>query len=372
MTVRRVSADCLTMFAAMGGMVVAGLALADGPVVYRLHATSDVTLTLPVPAGHGKILVLDAQQTWRAIPHEVTEKGIRLAIKADELAEGRTMLAYNVPARVDMTDRAPPQVVGVSVDGTEKEARTRVDLGGVAELPKELVVRIRDEKNALVPASLRVTANGVPIAVGKGSTAARYASQGEREAVVTVPLGTLREALGGKSTVAVSLDDEALDESELRFELLFAWVKPHTLSDGSILAVDSVTSSGRWAEWWVVSDDVIMDEGYGTTAGYTWLSEQTDTPHWLSVTFPTPRAISKVALYWAHYQCYRTSRAYSVQIWDGAQWVTQATVDGQKETQCSTHTFAPVTTTCVRVWQPADSGQVGRAGYMWLSEFDGE
>lgn len=372
MTMRGMLVGCLAAVCATQGGLLSATAVAGEFVVYKLQATSDVTLSLPGSPGGGRILMLDAEQKWRPVAHETTPEGVRLTIKAVDLDHGRTMLAFNVPARVDMTDRSAPEVVSVAVDGNEKGAVNRVDLGGVGEPPNELVVRIRDAQNALVSSSLRVTVNGMPAPAGQKPSPVRYTPEGKRAATVRVSLTAFREALGSKNTVSISIDDEALDEEELRVEVLFSWVKPHTLADGTVLAVDSVTGSSGWAEWWVVSDDVIMDEGYGTTAGYTWLSEETNTAHWLSITFPEPRSVSKVTLWWSYYQCYRTSRAYSVQTWDGNGWVTQVTVDGQAEKQSSQHSFAPLTTTGVRVWQPADSGQAGRAGYMWLSEFDVE
>ncbi len=142
------------------------------------------------------------------------------------------------------------------------------------------------------------------------------------------------------------------------------------MDDGTVISVDSVTSSSGWQDWSVVVDGEVMDEGSGTTAGKTWLSEPNALPHWIKMEFPEPREVSQVKLWWAHYQTYRTSMAYKVQTWDGSGWVTQAEVQDQSERQCSVHEFDPVTTTAVRVWQPPNSGQAQRSQYMWLSEIE--
>ena len=73
-------------------------------------------------------------------------------------------------------------------------------------------------------------------------------------------------------------------------------------------------------------------------------------------------------LSWAYWEVFRTSVAYDIQIWSGRRWVTNLKVRNQTERQTSVHTFKPVRTERIRIWQPSLSGHAGRKYLMWLAE----
>jgi len=335
---------------------------------YRVRTTSNVQLLLPVVTDLSRVLYRDAAGQWTPLPVEVLEQTLRVKIDVGSIKNGRTMLVLNVPDDVNLNDDEPPEVVRFEVDGRDHGAVTEVALGGVEQPPRQVRVEVRDKLNSLDASSLKVTANGKQRAQGAPGVA--FESLGPDRGVVSLDLAKLIETASNDNSISIVIDDRALDEKSLRCSLNFRHIAPRKLPDGSALSVDTVVPKAAWAEWWVVADGVKMDDTYSTTVGYTWLSEAASQAHWIKLEFPAARKISGVRLWWAYYQAFRTSVAYEVQTWDGAQWVTQATVKGQAERQCSEHAFDAVATTAVRVWQPPGSGHPERAEYMWLSEFE--
>ncbi len=347
---------------------VAWAGRAPQTAAYRLQTTGNVQLSLPPVADLNQVLYRDASGKWSALPVEISGDTLHLRIEVGKIKNGRTMIVLNVPRNVNMDDQEPPKVVRFEIDGKNHGTVESIALGGIEMAPRKMTVEVKDELNRLRTSSLMVTVNGKRY--GRRDVGVSYERVSPKQAIIAVEVAKLLDTMSSDNTVTVRIDDYALDEAALNCSLSFRYTPPYKLEDGSLLAVDTVTSSSGWAQWWVLADGVKMDPSFGTTAGYTWLSEQSAQPHWIRMEFPEPREVSGVALWWAYYECYRTSVAYEVQTWDGEQWVTQVQVKDQKEQQCSKHTFEPVTTTAVRVWQPAMSGHPGRADYMWVSELE--
>ena len=363
--------QALMLVLGLAAMIAAVAAAEATPrtAVCSLQTTTDVELTLPLVPGTGKVLYRTAADAWEPAVVETAGDVLRVRIEVGKIRNGRTLLVLNVPAGVDLSDVTPPALRRCTVDGKEVGSGARLDLGGVESAPRALSLLVQDELNALIPESLAVSLNGRRVAAGAPGVSLKLLDP--KQGLIEIDLARLAEGLAPRNTVEVSLDDCALDESSLAWSLSFSCPPVQALADGALLSVDSVTAAAGWQAWQVVSDGQKMDAGGGTTAGCTWLSEESGQPHWVSLRYPAPRAVSGVALWWAFYECYRTSTAYEVQTWDGTTWVTQVSVKEQTEGQCSRHTFpAAVTTAGVRVWQPPSSGHAGRAGFMWLSEFE--
>ncbi len=335
---------------------------------YRLQTTGNVQLSLPPIADLTQVLYRDASGKWSSLPVDISDDALHLRIEVAKIKNGRTMIILNVPEGVNMDDQEPPRVVRFEIDGKDHGTVQTVALGGVEMAPRNITVEVKDDLNSLQTRSLLVTVNGRRYTLRDAGVSFERISP--KHGIVSVDVGELLDSMSSDNTVTVRIDDYALDEDSLNCSLSFRYTPPYKLPDGSLLAVDTVTSSSGWAEWWVVVDGIKMDASSGTTAGCTWLSEQSAQPHWIRLEFPEARKVSGVALWWSHYQCFRTSVAYEVQTWDGEAWVTQVQVKDQGEIQCSKHAFEPVTTTAVRVWQPSMSGHPGRADYMWLSEIE--
>lgn len=358
--------------AAAATALAAGLA-AQPPVrppAYIVQSTADVEITLPLPPGPAPSVLYRAPDgSWAPAAAE-TRDGTSLAVRleAARISPGGTFLVPCVPPEADLRDAAPPALVQCLLDGADAGSGATLDLGGVEAPPREITLRVRDEASPLAPDSLTVVLDGVPIPASPPAVELRLPDP--REGVLTVRLPDAGTADGRRTTLSVRIADCGLATPPLTWSLAFRRAPSWTLPDGRTLSVDTVTDAPGWETWQVIADGRTMKEGDGTTAGRTWLSEENDRPHWVRVSFPSPRTVTGVALWWAFYECYRTSVAYEVQTWDGTRWVTRASVRDQPSQQCSRHTFSSVTTDSVRVWQPPRSGPPGRSGYMWLSEVE--
>jgi hypothetical protein len=335
---------------------------------YSLQTTGNVQLSLPVVRELSEVLYRDVTGGWSPLDVNVIEDALQLRIEVSKIKNGRTMVILNIPRRVNLDDIEPPYVVSFQVDERNYGPVETVALGGVEMAPRSVRLEVKDELNMLRTSSLAVSVNGRRYKLRDAGVELERISS--RHAVITLDVNQLLQGMSSDNTISIGIDDYAVDQDALNTSLSFRYTPPYTCEDGTKIAVDSVTGSSGWSQWWVLVDGVKMDTSYGTTAGYTWLSDQNAQAHWVRIEFPKPREVSGVAIWWAFYECYRTSVAYKVQTWDGDKWVTQTDVKDQTERQCSEHTFAPVTTTAVRVWQPPMSGHAGRAEYMWVSEIE--
>ena len=368
---RTTIARCLPLLLTFTAVVaVTGLSAQEHSalVAYRLQTTGDVRLTVPTSANPSAVIFRDARDKWQPADVQVTDGVMQVKLQADQLKSGRTILVLQVPSHVNLDDKEPPEVIAFTVDGRNYGPVRRVALGGVEFAPRHMSVEVADKLNSLRTRTLRVMVNSRPYRLrDAGISFERY---GPRHGLISVELDKLMGDMRAENNISVIIDDYGLTDGPLQCTLSFAHAPEHRLDDGTVLSVDSVTSASGWDEWWVIADGEKMDQTSGSTAGKTWLSQENGEPHWVRMTFPEPREVSGIRLWWAFYETYRTSVAYEIQSWDGEKWVSLDKITGQTDRQCSEHTFEPVTTTAIRVWQPSLSGHPGRAEYMWLSEFE--
>jgi hypothetical protein len=102
-----------------------------------------------------------------------------------------------------------------------------------------------------------------------------------------------------------------------------------------------------------------------------WASAETPAPHWVELQWPRPVTFSQVFVDWA--ECWRrywTSTAYHLQVWQDGTWREVASATGNPETACNHHTFPPVTTDRLRLWQPIGGGPAERPNILWLAELE--
>jgi len=132
------------------------------------------------------------------------------------------------------------------------------------------------------------------------------------------------------------------------------------------LSVDSTYSGYSSA---VIDDDVI--DAYGGTST-TWASAQNlSAPHWVEIYFEQPIELNFVTIYWAYNANLgrmMNSQEVLVQYWDG-DWVTVSTMN-PPEGASYTARFDKVTTSMIRLLQPAGMGPVDYRSIMWLTEVD--
>lgn len=336
-------------------------------VSYVVQSTGPVSLTIPVQAATKAAWVRAAGGNWQPLAAKVRDGAVELRLEAEHLHSGATILVLDPPPWLNLDDSEPPGVLRFEVDGQEMQGPAEVSLGWVEEAPKQILLEVEDALNPLDLGSICVTFGGQ--VYRPGETGVRFAAEGQKRGAVKVNVRALLRATETEAgSMTLTIDDYALDYERLVRSVSWQIVPSTELDDGTILSVESVTDASGWQDWSVVSDAEVMEQGDPTTAGVTWLSQQHPREHWIKWKFPEPRKVNGVDLWWAYYQCYRTSVAYQVQTWDGERWVTQVAVKGQAETQHSSHQFDAVETTAVRVFQPPMSGHPGRADYMWLAE----
>lgn len=362
---RHALAASLLLLLALGACALAGPR--RSPSAYSLLTTGNVRISLPATPDGDCVLYRTADGKWACLPVEREAGRIQMHIRVADIADGKTTLLLEVPRGVHLDDNSPPRVLAFVIDGVDHGPLSAVSLGGVEMSPQLLQIDVIDDHNALRTSTFGVTFNGRRRSLRDPGISIERIST--RRARISVDLGQLAAGDAVDNAVAVTIDDYAVDDSALTCHLSYRHATPHRLDDGTLLSVDTVTSSSGWEQWWVIADGQKMDPSSGSTAGKTWLSEPAATPHWVKMQFPEKRTVNGVEVSWAFYETYRTSVAYKVQTWNGRDWVTQVEVTGQKECQTSRHEFdAPVQTEAIRIWQPPMSGHPGRADYMWIAE----
>src|SRR5207245_6156819 len=109
----------------------------------------------------------------------------------------------------------------------------------------------------------------------------------------------------------------------------------------------------------VIHDGVINAAG-GTATTWASADEGPTTPHWITVSFATPTAISYAAIDWAYNTAqgrFMTSQRVDVQYWDGTAYQTAASLlCAGAYVASSAVPFPPLTTTALRLYQPAHMG----------------
>ncbi|WP_324718247.1 family 10 glycosylhydrolase [Carboxydochorda subterranea] len=128
---------------------------------------------------------------------------------------------------------------------------------------------------------------------------------------------------------------------------------PEALHDGQR---NDVLEVGRWGE-------------------VAWASAERPADHWIVLRWPTPRAIHQVDVYWALDRGrFFSSTRLRIEVYDDAseKWRLVWEYQGlpTHEVSRTSVSFAPVTTSGLRLWQPEGGGPLGRPGLMWVAEVE--
>jgi hypothetical protein len=101
-----------------------------------------------------------------------------------------------------------------------------------------------------------------------------------------------------------------------------------------------------------------------------WASAETPTPHWIELAFDQPARISAVYVYWGFDRDrFMPSRRVQLQAPDnGGDWRTVSAMEPGNDHDRMAFEFAPVVTTRVRIFQPAQQGPANRPFVMWVRE----
>ena len=119
-----------------------------------------------------------------------------------------------------------------------------------------------------------------------------------------------------------------------------------------------------------------LRDGITETAGLdwsesAWASAELAVPHWVEARWPSPRRLHEILLYWAEDGgAFFRSAAYRLQVRMAGRWIDLVDTRIEDESHGLTrHTFEPVSTDGVRLWQQPGGGHASRVNLLWLREF---
>jgi hypothetical protein len=101
-----------------------------------------------------------------------------------------------------------------------------------------------------------------------------------------------------------------------------------------------------------------------------WASAESPETHWVELRFAAPERVTSVYVYWGFDRNrYVPPRRVELQAPDGqGGWRTVSSVEPGANFDRSAFEFQPLTTTSLRVTQPAQQGPQNRPFIMWLRE----
>jgi serine/threonine protein kinase len=101
-----------------------------------------------------------------------------------------------------------------------------------------------------------------------------------------------------------------------------------------------------------------------------WASSETQTPHWIELSFDNPVRLAAVYLYWGFDRNrFMPSRRVELQVEDeSGGWQTVSRMGPDKDYDRMAFEFPPVTTRRARIFQPAQAGPPNRPFIMWVRE----
>ncbi|HHX40316.1 MAG TPA: discoidin domain-containing protein [Armatimonadetes bacterium] len=348
----------------MWTLALLGLIQAPGDLTYRIQATAPVTLTLPAcPEGEGH-WIRAAGKRWVRVKAEQAEGALHFRLDPAGWEGGEALLVVGKTKGIDLADEQPPKVTALRVDGARVADAPTVDLDWRVAPPRQILWELED-KSRLNTDTLRILVNGQAFAPGTPGIRVNPSSAGRKLAIAVEPEKLPGMAAPAETRVVLSLSDASPTRNALERALVYRRMAPPEGGKPVAVHVDSCFE-GYTPETLV--DGKVMEPG-ATTYGVTWASAETGTPHWVVLVFDKPRAVAGVELYWAHFQGeYMVSSRYAIEAWDGARWRPLAEATGEQPAKSTTHRFAPVTTTAIRIRQPARGGHPGRPHLMWLTE----
>jgi len=100
-------------------------------------------------------------------------------------------------------------------------------------------------------------------------------------------------------------------------------------------------------------------------------TEQADAPHWVQVTFPGERALSRVVVYWAaEGGAVYSAQRFEVHALAGEEWVPVAEAHEAEPVAVSIVAFEELQASGVRIVQPPGGGSAARPELLWVAEVE--
>lgn len=164
------------------------------------------------------------------------------------------------------------------------------------------------------------------------------------------------------SPTPLLVDDIVIRESDAQFAI------NHALADnGGEPSADSLHAQYRPE---ALNDGLQMHVGPDFTRRATATTEGEE-PHWVQVSFPAQRPVSRVVVYWASEEgATYTSQRFEMQLIVADAWQTVATVEEAETAAFSAVEFERTEATGVRIVQPPGGGPAQRPGLLWVAEVE--
>ncbi|UCE24389.1 MAG: hypothetical protein JSU74_14070 [Candidatus Zixiibacteriota bacterium] len=121
-----------------------------------------------------------------------------------------------------------------------------------------------------------------------------------------------------------------------------------------------------------VITDGVSDPYGGTTT--TWASQESSTsPHWIETDFGSAKSVNQVTIRWAwnaNRSSWMTSQQYHIQRWNGIDFEDIVVVTSPAVDSVTTTSFPVVSTSRMRIYQPANMGPSNYPTVIWLTEIE--
>ncbi|MFH1855930.1 MAG: discoidin domain-containing protein [Candidatus Omnitrophota bacterium] len=120
-----------------------------------------------------------------------------------------------------------------------------------------------------------------------------------------------------------------------------------------------------------INDGIIDAKGFVWNES-AWASAETTTPHWVEIKFLKPVSISSMVIHWAEDgDAYFTSNKYKIEYLKDGEWILLDKIEGDNAPKAyNKHTFRPVVTDKIRIWQDYSGGSKARSDLLWLREVE--
>lgn len=143
-------------------LVCATGALAAETAVYSIHANVRAALTFPASEGIQTVEYLAPEDELRPVPVVIADDGVSFTVTPRMMPDGGALLVINRPPGLSLSDREPPRIVSVSIDGVPAQPAESVLL---QFQPRQVAVGLADA-SGIGYSGLRVSANGERVARG--------------------------------------------------------------------------------------------------------------------------------------------------------------------------------------------------------------
>ncbi len=153
---------CAYVLAVFCLLLFTGATSAAETAIYTIHANVAAALTFPASEGIRSIEYLAPQDDLRPVPLQSDDATVSFILTPQMMPEGTVVLVVNRPAGMDLSDREPPRIISLSVDGQPAQPAESLLL---PFQPVAVDVGLADE-SGIGYSGLQVSANGARVPRG--------------------------------------------------------------------------------------------------------------------------------------------------------------------------------------------------------------